>query len=240
MAITNMVNRARRSGIDATVKLYGNALVHRSRNIAVAGLPPDADYALFLDDDMLPEPDALIQLASHQVPVVSAFCTTRGEPVAIAAKKYDPATDQFVALEALRPDTLVSGQYAVGAAFCLFHRDVIEALRDYYLSAQDWLDANARLLCRLGAKPQAIKLELERKQELRRRHWEKERYLRIFDFPVTDDELQLGEDIGLSRSLIKLSIPVAIDTSVAVGHLGEYPYGPWDLGKEEHRDDSGH
>ena len=74
--------------------------------------------------------------------------------------------------------------------------------------------------------------ERSRKEKIRRERWERDRLLRVFDFPVTDAEDQLGEDIAFSRKLLNLNIPVAIDTSVAVGHLGEYPFGIWDLGKE--------
>jgi hypothetical protein len=233
MAIMGMVSASRKAGHSLNLRTYGNALVHRARNDALATFGAGADYALFVDDDMVPEPEALNQLLAHRVPVVSAACTTRVPPVRLAAKVYDEKSDQFVPLEAIRPDRLVTGQFAVGAAFLLMDRATIESLREYYLSARDWLDENIRLLNRLHVRADLREKERARKEEIRRAHFEREKMLRVFDFPVADSELQLGEDIALSRKLVNLGIPVSIDASVAVGHLGEHTYGPWDLNHEE-------
>lgn len=211
---------------------YGNALIHKSRNKALASIREDADFVLFLDDDMVPEPDALVRFMEHGVPVVSAACTTRVPPVQLAAKVYNEALDQFVPLDALRPGKLISGPFAVGTAFVLIDRRTVELLREYHLSGQDWLDENTRLLNRLHVRSEKREQERARIEGLRRAHWERERMLRIFDFPVSEGELQLGEDMAFARRLLKLGIPVAIDTEVAVGHLGEHMFGVWDLNYE--------
>lgn len=224
-----MLEYSKAAGIDLGPKFYGNALVHRSRNAALATVRPDADYALFVDDDMLPERDALIRLVERAQPVVSALSTTRVPPVRIAAKLYHEPSDQFVPLDSIRPDALVTGKFSIGAAFLLINRGTIDRLIEYYLSARDWVDENRRLLDRLHVRAENREKERARKEQIRRANWERERYLQVFDFPTGENELQLGEDVALSRRLLALGVPVAIDTALHVAHLGEHPYGVWDL-----------
>lgn len=228
-AIQFMANRTKKAGVDIELKIFGNALVHASRNKALAGIRPDADYVLFVDDDMCPLPRAALDLMEHERPVVSALCTTRIPPVELAARLWHEPSQQFVPFDQLREDRLFSGQLAVGAAFLMVQRPVIDQLVEYYLSAQDWLDERRRELDRLRVRSEFRENEQARKAEIRRARYVKEQYVRVFDFPVGDDEIQLGEDICLSRRLIALKIPVAIDTQVSVGHIGEYSYGPWDV-----------
>ena len=219
---------AREQGVDIQTPIYGNALIHRSRNLALAETRPDADV-LFVDDDMLPPKEALVQLLSHKVPVASALCTTKVPPVTLAVKVYDEASDQFIPIQRFRPDTVVTGKFGAGAAFLLLSRETIERLKEYYLSARDWIEDNRRTFDRLHVRSENREKERARKEEIRRALWEREKYLRVFDYPVGENELQFGEDVGLCRHLIQLGIPVSIDTGVIIGHLGEHPYGPWDI-----------
>lgn len=227
-----MLHHTSRNDVEIGIKMHGNALIHRSRNAALATVADSADYALMVDDDMLPDRDAILRLMERDVPVVSALCTTRVPPVQIAAKKYDAASEQFVPLAALRPDTLVSGEFAVGGAFLLLRRDAIQALREYYLSARDWLAENRRLHDRLHVRADYREKERARKEGIRRAMWDRERFLRVFDYPVIETEQELGEDIAFSRKCLELGIPVAIDTAVPVAHVGDYTYGIWDVQEE--------
>lgn len=207
---------------------YGNALIETARNQALGALRPEADYALFVDDDMLMEPDALTRLLAHGVPVVSAYCTTR-PPVDLPFKVYDPQIEQFHPLAELKPNTLVRGQFGVGAAFLLVRREVIERLREFYLTAADWLYFERRTLDRLHVRTELREKERARREEIRRAAFAKDGYLRVFDRNLTPDERKFGEDIDFSRKLAALGIETAIDTGTMVGHVGDYPYGPWDL-----------
>lgn len=240
-AITACYNYTREAGHDVRLRLYGNALIHRARNVALATAFPtatvdehghvssDADFALFLDDDMLPEPDALVRLVERDVPVVSALCTTKEPPVTIAAKAYDAESDQFVPLDRVNIKRMVTGQFGVGAAFLLLRRDAIEALAEYYLSARDWLEENRRMLDRLHVRSEFREAERQHKEAIRRANWEREKFLRVFDYAIAENEMQLGEDVTLSKRLIRLKIPISIDGTVVVGHRGEYPYSAWDV-----------
>ena len=228
MAIDAMVLHSRQHGLDVDVLTYGNALIHRARNAALASVREEAS-ALFIDDDMIPEKDALLRLADARRPVISALCTTRGHPVRIAAKAFNADTGEFGWLETVNLTKVISGPFAPGTAFLLMDRATIDKLFEYHLSANDWEDEHRCLCSRLRVRSEQRETERARRERLRWKLWQTEKYARIFDYPVTDDELQLGEDISLGRKLLRLGIPVAIDGSTPVGHLGEYAYSVYDM-----------
>jgi len=218
---------------------YGNALIHRARNAALAKARSDADYVAFVDDDMMPHPDALLRLVKHQVPVVSALCTTKVPPVEIAAKVYHRESDQFVPFERVRLDRLLSGDFAIGAAFLVINRPTIDLLMEHYLSAGDWREDNRRTFDRLHVRSAERASEQKRRAEIRRANFARERYLNVFGFALGENEMEMGEDISFSRRLMQLKVPVAIDTAVQVGHVGEYPYSIWDaLQREEYQQEA--
>lgn len=219
-------------GVDSELKVYGNALIHRSRNTAL-GLLREGAHAMFIDDDMLPEADCVLKLLGDQVPVVSALCTTRAFPVRIAAKIYDEERDVFCPLSAVRMNKVLSGKFAVGAACLLVDPATINAVLEYNLSALDWVDENRRAFARMHVRSGMIELERARKEALRRELWKTKRYCRVFDYAVPDNEIELGEDISFSRKLIHLGIDSAIDTGAAVAHIGERPFGIWDVIEEQ-------
>jgi len=212
---------------------YGNALVHRARNEALsANISRGSDFCLFIDDDMVPEETALEKLIQNNVPVCSALCTTRVPPVRFAASVWSSETNEFGVLDRIRPDKLVSGPFAVGFAFLLIRKDALSALREYYLSAKDWIEENRRMFDRLRVKAELREQERKRREEIRRARWETGKHLRVFDYLVGDDEWQLGEDVAVSKRLLRLGYEIAIDPRVKVGHLGEHAYGPWDLNED--------
>jgi len=225
-----MNDYSRKQGVDMVMPMYGNALIHRSRNNALANIRPDADWVLFVDDDMVPEREALMRLLAHQQPVVSAFCTTRTAPARPAAKVYYEREDRFIPIREKPPENaLINGQLAPGAAFLLMNRETVEALKEYYLSANDWLEESRPTLDRMHVRSEQRETERARKEEARRGFYQREKVLRIFYYGMGDNEIELGEDICLARNLMRLKIPVALDTSTVVGHIGEHPYGPWDI-----------
>lgn len=227
-----MCAATQRGGVELELKIHGNALIHRSRNLALANVREGA-HALLMDDDMLPEADCALKLLNDSVPVVSALCTTRTYPVRIAAKIYDEERDVFCPISAVKMNKLLAGRFAVGAACLLLDPATIAALLEYNLTARDWVDENRRTFERLHARSGMVELERARKEGLRRELWKNERYCRIFDYGVQDNELELGEDVSFSRKLIRLGIDSAIDTGAVVAHVGERPFGVWDIVEEQ-------
>lgn len=233
LAMQCMCRASERAGVTIRLRPYGNAMIHLSRNMAISNLSPDATHALFLDDDMLPKPNALLELLAADKPVISALCTTRGEPITVVGKYYDPETDGFAQIHRVPLDKTVEGSLAPGAAFLLVKKEVIDQVIDYYLSAQDWLVENRRALDRLKVRSENREHERKRIEGERRKNFENDRAVRVFCHPVNEHERELGEDIAFARKLLHLGIPVCIAGATQVGHMGEHPYSVWDIVNQE-------
>ncbi len=209
-------------------RLYGSAIVHRARNIALTRIRPDADYALFVDDDMEPERGALLNMLAasedHSCPVISALCTTRSFPVRIVAKAYKEDTDSFHPIDAMRPNKLVVGKFGLGGAFLLVKNSVIEQAKEFYLSGRDWLIEHKPMFDRLGVRNEKRESERQRVEANRRKHYEAEKLLKVFRFSEQDDELERGEDVHFSWLLIHMGVTMGIHTGVQVGHLGDFSF----------------
>lgn len=236
MGIVNgMIPFTKQNGIDCTERIYGNAMIDRSRNGALVAALQDGNvtHVLFCDDDMLPQEDALVRLVDAELPVISALCTTRAYgDVRIACSVYDHQREAFGQLAKIRPDQIVTGPFAPGTGFLLVDRATIEAVIEYHLSANDWLEENVIRLNRLCVRAGAREAERSRLERLRRDRYASKGEVRVFEFAVSENDERLGEDISFGRKLLRLGIQVAIDPRVQVGHVGEYPYGPWDLPEE--------
>lgn len=224
------VSMCTRSGWRTQSEFYGHAILHQARNRAICQV--EADYAVFIDDDMVPEPQAIVKLLSLEAPVASAVCTTRGFPVQLCVRHYDHEKGAFYMMDQVPWDRPISGPFGVGAAFLALRRDVIEKLLNHYLTAQDWVLDNRLVHDRMCVRADRIERERKRKEERRRALFEKDKYARIFSFPVMDDEMECGEDIGLSTRLLQLGIDVTIDPTIRVGHKGDYVYSTTDYSPE--------
>lgn len=219
----------RSTGEFRTRKWYaGNCLVHQARNEVLGRLHPEYDYLLMIDDDMVPAPDAMARLLSHRAKVASALCTTRYEPVEYCVKIWDEVARQFVAVEWAPHDRVITRKFGVGAAFLALRRDAVEELQEYYLSARDWMEQNRRTFDRMRVRSELRETERSRIEQIRRANYAKDKYLRIFSHPVQDNERELGEDIALSKMLVDLNIPITIDSTFLVGHLGDRMYSMLD------------
>jgi len=233
--IQAMLNYSVASGIDIKVPpVRASALVHRARNHALTLVRGDADYVLLIDDDMCPAPNALLKLLQHNVPAVAAYMTTRQElPVKIAGFEYDPVTDDFKQLLRLRPDSLcrakAGSQLAAGTAFLLIKKDVFDQALAFYLGAHDWLADNQASLDRMSVSKQKREDERQHRAMKRERLFESSGYHNIFHFASNSDEREMGEDLTFCRNLMRLGIPVCIDSSTVVAHIGYFPYSPANL-----------
>jgi hypothetical protein len=233
-AINQMVKWSEDHGIEVKRWEYGNALIHRSRNEALARTRPDATHVLFVDDDMAPEPSALHRLLNIGHPVVSALCTTRQyRNVRIAAKVYDAEKDVFGQLEKVNLGYAITGALAPGTAFLLIERATVDRIIEYHLSGRDWLAEHQKQLNRLRVRSEARESERARLEAQRRKLWADEKLIRVFDYPVSDDGHQLGEDICFARKCLNLGIEVTLDSTTLVYHLGEHPYSVRDILAEE-------
>jgi hypothetical protein len=224
-----MVQFSAMQGVDVRLHIYANALIHKARNRALAEVRPDCTHVLFADDDMIPEKEALCRLLAHDLPVVSAVCTKRASPTELVARAWDEKSQQYLPLASINLRKVVSGDLAVGGAFLLIGRSALDRVIEYHLSGRDWIDENVRMLDLLKVRGENREEYRKRLEEIRRGRWTRDRCIALWDFVTGPDGLQLGEDIFVSAKFRRLGIPVAIDGQTWVGHIGEYPYGVWDL-----------
>jgi glycosyltransferase involved in cell wall biosynthesis len=230
-ALVAMMNHSRDEGLDVHVPgLFSAGVIHWHRNTALTKVRKSADYIALIDDDMLPAPDSLVRLVRREVPVISALTTTRQLPVKLNVKAYDEEKDAIFLIEAVRPDTLISGKFGVGAGFLLIHTWVLEKVLGQYLSARDWEMDNFSMLERLGVSPELRWKERDRIAATRQRNHRDGIQDLLFHYHLIHDlQIETGEDISFCRRILQLGIPVAVDTGVQVGHLADHPFGPWDL-----------
>lgn len=209
---------------------YGTALLARARNDFLAGTLkelPEVDKIVFIDDDMQPEPDALVKLCKHAAPVVSALCTTRTPPLDLAVKMWDEKTQQFWMMDRLPMGYPSSGQYAPGAAFLAVTREAALQMVEHYCTAQDWMKDNKGLFDALHVRLDRREAVRKEKEKQRRENWEKHNFIQLFETKMTETGQDAGEDVIFGLRCIQAGIPITIDPTIIVGHLGLYPFGPW-------------
>jgi hypothetical protein len=233
--ILQMASYTAKAGHDVGSPLFlKNGIVTWARNNGMAQMREDADFVLWVDDDMLPPADSLVRLLKHDQPVVSALMTTRALPPVLCVKAYDREKDTFCKVERVKPDTLIKGDIAVGTGFLLLRRDAIDAVSRQYAEARDWLDDVTPLFNRLGVnsdkrEEERARLAASRADLIKRGQMKPQ----LFEFFVNDAGQPHGEDISFCRRLLRLGFKIAVDTSVQIGHAGVFPYGPWNLGESD-------
>jgi hypothetical protein len=199
------------------------SVVHWSRNRLLCDLRKaqrPADYVLFMDDDMVPDEDALVKLLKHGVDIVAGACTVRQDPPHPNFRTWNPETQQFYTAFDWTDD---KGQYmgeglvevgGVGAAFMLVRTTVLDKVGEYYLS------------CRFEREHLGMSEEVARRLEAGRRLYAKEKgnewWFQFLPHPVGDGEW--GEDLSFCFKARECGYKIFVDTSVCPGHIGSYPY----------------
>lgn len=237
-AIAGMINATVEAGFDVKMPaVFASGVIHWTRNESINAIRPDADYVLMCDDDMLPEPDALKKLLKRKLNAVSAHTVSRGIPVKISAKAYDAENDLFYAITAgFKEDHLYKGAFGVGTGFLLLKRSVIDAVKEFWLSAEDWVADHRKMFDRLNVHEDNICQERDVISAARRSVVKVGGRIGVFHFWTnTETGWEFGEDISFSRRLIQLGYEIGIDTGVSVGHIGDFPYGPWNIGETDPR-----
>lgn len=233
-AITQMLEFSRKAKskgarLDiAEPPLRSHGLIHDVRNHALKLVRKTADYVLWCDDDMTPQNDALVRLLEHRLPVVSALTTTRGRlPIAYNVKAYDDRSDMFKQVDEVPEDKVICGPLGVGTGFLLVAKKVLDDAAERYREARDWELDTAEMFFRMGVEPDVVEKERARIAKQRRERMKEGEPARLFDYVTTRSGYQLGEDMSFIRNLILNGVDIAVDTTVQVGHIGDFPYGPW-------------
>lgn len=235
LCIQNMIDRTRERGYDVAYPkdVFGSAMVQHSRNLSLKKIRPDSDHVLFIDDDMIPVPGALLKLMQHKVPIASALCTTRTIPTTLAARIYDVETRRFQPVTKYNENVLTCGPWAPGFGFVVIETPVLFDIIEYVLAGKDWMEFNRPQLDRLCVRTEHREKERLRISEARRKMWAAEGIAAVFQMPLHDEFQQtISEDNYFFKLAHHMGVKVWLDTGCTVGHLGDFPYSPANLGMQ--------
>lgn len=192
-----------------------SSVVHWVRNQLLAMLYESKapfDYVLFMDDDMVPAPEALSILLDRKVDVIGAVCTVRQDPPLPNARHYNPTAKCFQTADIDRPGIWKVG--AIGTGFMLISKKALDDIGEYTLSQRYWIK-------NMGMSPEFAKereiAERKRAAEDNNKFW--------FEFlksPAGAGEV--GEDISFCIKAAECGYEIYADSTAQVGHIGNYPF----------------
>lgn len=147
--LTNMMKYSAQYGVRVQVCQTDGPLVYKNRNDSVdVAYQVDAEHVLFVDADMVFEPDSLMRLLTYDKDVVAGLCTLRMPPFMPTVyykndceggnggyTSYDDAKPGELPLNALVPCD------ATGSAFILIKRSVFDKLEKPYYACPPVDDA---------------------------------------------------------------------------------------------------
>lgn len=223
-ALSEMIRYTHEKGI-ATV--YCGApvqasVVHWSRNWLLgeqlkSGKP--WTHALFIDDDIVIEPDAVERLLSHKKDIVAGLCTRRNDPPIPNIRFYDNDSGETKQIWEW-PDNQLVEVDAVGTGLMLLTMNAAEQVAQVYFDClweQDFYGFSGP--------------RLEEMKKVRLEKFDKEKICYWFRFlPTPKGDIEMGEDICFCHLAKKYAgIPSYVDTAVQPGHLGNYPFSVRDF-----------
>jgi hypothetical protein len=195
-----------------------SSVVHWSRNGLISehiksGKP--WTHVLFIDDDIVVEPDALQKLLSHKKDIIAGICTRRQDPPVPNIRYYDREAGASRQIWEWPENQLIEVD-AVGTGFMLITQNALEQVAQAYFDCL-WEKEFYGLA---GEK-------LERLRAVRLKKFDDEKICYWFRFlPTPAGDIEMGEDVTFCHIAKEYcGIQVYVDTSVQPGHLGPYPFG---------------
>lgn len=207
----------------------GSSVVHWSRNALItqqltSGKP--WTHVLFIDDDIVVEPDALERLLSHKKDIVAGICTRRNDPPIPNVRATNPDTGAPSRQVWEWPENALLDVDAVGTGLMLISQKALE------LVAQAYFDC--------AWEKEFYGLEGERLEELkavRLKCFDETKICYWFRFlPAMKTSIEMGEDISFCYIAKRYcGLGVYVDTAVQPGHIGNYAFSVRDFAP--HRDE---
>ena len=176
ISLDHLVKHSIEKGIQISIqKTYGSIIPQNRNKVVDKVLEIGSDYLLFIDSDMVFEPDALVRLLNHRRDIVSGLAVSRKAPFNPVAKDLQE-DGSYLIRKGLDEGRFFSDVDMVGCAFILIKTDVFRKLK---------------------------------------RPW--------FAMPPYKDYV-MGEDTYFCNLAKEAEYDICIDTSLIVGHIGEYIY----------------
>jgi len=219
-SLSAMVQKTR----EADVVIYSgppvqSSVVHWSRNWLLSeqiksGKP--WTHVLFIDDDIIIEPDTLLRMLSHKKDIIAGLCTRRNDPPVPNIRFYDKEDGNTKQIWEWPENQLIEVD-AVGTGLMLLSRHAVEQTAQAYFDCEWEKD-----FFRLDKDNERIK-EL---QAARLAKFDADKTCYWFRFlPTPKGDIEAGEDIFFCYVAKKFcGLPIFVDTSVQPGHLGLYPF----------------
>jgi glycosyltransferase involved in cell wall biosynthesis len=204
------------------------SIVHWTRNWLISdhinsGKP--WTHVLFIDDDIVPEPDALVRLLSHKKDIVAGLCTARQDPPVPNMKTWNKERGEAEKIWDWPEGKLIDGVMA-GTGLMLISKHALEQVAQVYFDClweQDVYGFSGEKLAAWKA------ARLKRFDDLKSCYW-----FRIL--PTPSGDVEMGEDMNFCYiAKTYCGIETHVDTSVQPGHIGKYPFSIRDF--VPHRDE---
>ena len=215
-ALNQMLERSRNVCQAYSEPTISTSVVHWSRNFALATLLKTFkpfDFVLFMDDDIVPPPDALVKMLAHKVDIVAGACTVRQDPPLPNFRTYDPTTYTYTTCFEWGQDGLIKTG-AVGTGLMLISMEALKRIGEYYINCK----YEEKFYGLSGDK--LDKLQSQRQEEARGTadFW----WFEFLKNPLGKGEY--GEDVSFCFKARELGIPVHVDTTIRPLHMGDYGY----------------
>lgn len=198
----------------------GNSVVHWARNNLIidhlkSGKP--WTHVLFIDDDIIVQPNTLIKLLSHRKDIVAGLCTHRQDPPMPNIRLYDEESGKYSQIFDWPQNELIGDhkRLAVGTGLMLISKHALEQVAQAYFDCL-W---EQNIYGLTGEK-------LETLQKMRLDAFDKDKVCFWFRFlQATKDPVEMGEDVSFCHIATRYcDIPVYVDTSITPGHIGLYDF----------------
>lgn len=218
-AVTNMLRAAREAG--ACESFFGppcsSSVIHWSRNWLIANLLKSQKpwtHVLFIDDDIVPQPDSLIKLLSHKKDIVAGLCTRRQDPPIPNVRLFDENRKLYTERWSW-PENALTEVDAIGTGLMLISKHALEQVAEVYF--------------RCMYEKEVFGISDEKKSEMqnaRLKFYDDNANAYWFRFLQSlDGSCEMGEDISFCFLAKRYAgIPIYMDTGVQPGHIGDYVY----------------
>lgn len=111
-------------------------VIHWCRNELVKVARKDADYVLFIDDDIVIEPDAIERMLAHGKDIVAGTCTRRVDPPEPVHRRWMDEIQNYGMIYRWQHDGRLLEVDAVGTGLMLISRRVLEHMAVAYYPKQ--------------------------------------------------------------------------------------------------------
>lgn len=195
-----------------------SALLAKSRCDAVdAAVEAEADYLMFVDSDMVFEPNHIEMLLAHKKDVVGGLCVKRVPPYTSTVYMYRSEKGSYVPIDTADPNAIILDALipcdGTGAAFLLIKMSVFDNMEKPYFSMPPvgWMEVVEAAGKVVNAESTGDAVD------------EIVGLAEAFEFQDSIDS-SCGEDLFFCNRLRQCGIEVFVDTGVLIGHMGEFPF----------------